>query len=30
VKALRDQAKIKILIPLEDSPSDDRGWVPPK
>ncbi|HEX9181463.1 MAG TPA: hypothetical protein VF859_13775, partial [Burkholderiales bacterium] len=30
VKALRAQANIKVLIALEDSPSDDRGWVPPR
>lgn len=30
VKALRAQAKVQILVALEDSPSDDRAWVPRK
>ncbi|HEX6829629.1 MAG TPA: peptidylprolyl isomerase, partial [Burkholderiales bacterium] len=28
VKALRAQARIQVLIALEDGPGDDRAWVP--
>jgi parvulin-like peptidyl-prolyl isomerase len=28
LKGLRAQAKIQVLVALEDSPSDDRAWVP--
>jgi peptidyl-prolyl cis-trans isomerase C len=30
VKALRAQAKIQILVALEDRPTDERAWVPPR